>query len=92
MKKISIQIPENESLTVEKLFFKYNSLMNVLAFLSKENCDEKFLDKKIDEAVELNIQLEHNKTLYGEKYKPEGYNCLNYTYDFDNYQIIYEVE
>ena len=91
---IKVNIYPEESKKVEKLFFKYNALLNVLAYLN-DNCSySEFLDEKINEATEIYIELDKEKTFYSEKYKPESLKGMpfQYTFDFENNQLIYETE
>lgn len=93
MEKIKIRIPEEASKEVEFLFHKYNSLMSIISYLQENGkITEEQFDKKLDELTYLCIDLEKKKHQYGSQYKPENIgDTYNYTFDFDNHQIVYEV-
>lgn len=89
---LRISIPKEESNFVQEKFYKYNSLLAVLAYLN-DNCNSKeFIEQKLEQATENYIELEKAKNTCGKKYIPDGYKVLKYTFDFDNSQILYEAE
>ena len=64
--------------------------LDVLAYMNDNSSKyTEFLDKKVDEATELYIELEQAKDKYGTQYKPQG-DWQHYTFDFDNNAIVYE--
>lgn len=86
----SVPIKYEESIEVQRLFHKYNALLAVLAYMNDNSSKyTEFLDKKVDEATELYIELEQVKDKYGTQYRPQG-DWQHYTFDFDNNVIIYE--
>lgn len=87
MKK-AIDITQEESEKVERLFYQYNSYMSMLEFLAPSISDTAVYDKKWDEASELWIELDKAKTAIEAKYKPEG-NWDRYEFDFDNVQVVF---
>lgn len=87
MEKVQITAAEN-NLIMQK-FYYYNSLLNVLSYLCNNVNSIEIFDKKFDEAVHLNIELEQLKTQCGEKYRPDK-KYKSYTFDFDTCHIIYE--
>ena len=93
MKNITVEISPEESLLVERAFFEYNALNNILAFLSsQETCQQKYLDKYFQDAVEKNVELELLKTEITNKYRPVAKNqMMNYAFDFETNSIIFGV-
>ena len=87
--KVPISIEDNRE--VEFLFHKYNSLMSIVAYLQENGkMSEQAIDKKIDELVYLNIDLEKKKKICGEKYKPADIGPkYNYTFEFDYCELVY---
>lgn len=94
MKKIAVTIPEEVSREVELLFYKYNSLMNIIVFLEENNkIDEERLEKKIDDLTLIYAELEKKKEYYSSIYQGEIEGIpISYTFNFTEKQIIYEVE
>ena len=90
MKTVRIFVPSDEMINVEREFYTYQSLLNILAYLMNEN-NKNFFDKKIDDAIQIYIKLEKLKHEYSEKYKPQG-EIKNYVFDFQKSEIVYEVE
>ena len=87
--RVSISIEESEK--VENLFNRYNAYIAILEYLSRVgslNEENKFFDKKWDEAVKLYIQLEAEKTNIDSKYRPND-DFKNYHFDFINHQLVY---
>lgn len=93
MHKITVKILEEDSLLVEKHFFEYNSINNILSYLtSQDNCHVEYLDKYFQQAVEKNMELELYKREVSNKYSPNPNKMLMYSFDFDNNTIIYDIE
>lgn len=94
MKEIVVTIPEEVSREVELLFYKYNSLMNIIVFLEENNkIDEERLEKKIDDLTLIYAELEKKKEYYSSIYQSEIKGTpISYTFNFIEKQIIYEVE
>ena len=88
---IKVPIQHEESFEVEKLFYEYNALLDILAYLNNNSTNEAFIDRKLDKATELFIALEKAKEKYSNKYKPQDCNIAGYTFDFDERAIIYNV-
>lgn len=84
-----IQITEEESREVEKLFMTYNSYMSMLLYFAESNMDNTpTYNKKWDEASELWIKLDNLKRAIEKKYKPAG-DWDSYEFDFDNNQVVF---
>lgn len=90
MKTIRIPILHEEMSNIEREFYTYQGLLDILAYLLNEN-NKEFIDKKIEDSISIYIKLEKLKHQYGEKYKPEG-KIKGYTFDFQKVEIVYEVE
>jgi hypothetical protein len=91
--KVRVTISENDNLEVWRLFHKYNALLDIIAYLHEENSEySDFLNKKLDEAVYLYLDLENAKSKCNIKYRPEGKQCNNYTFDFENQEMVFEVQ
>ena len=84
----AIDITQEESDKVERLFYQYNSYMSMLEFLAPSISDTAVYDKKWNEASELWIKLDKAKTAIEAKYKPEG-NWDRYEFDFNNAQVVF---
>jgi len=85
-----ISITSNESEHIEKLFYKYNSYINMLEYFTNLPAmrDSVTYEKKWDEAVEINMELEKAKRAIEFKYKPEG-NWDGYEFDFNKSKVIF---
>ena len=92
MKVNSVKIGEIASNYIEKLFYEYNASLNILRFLmSQDDVKEENLKTYCDVSEEKYTTLEIGKKEISEKYKPDGINNYNYTFDFDNQSIIYSI-
>lgn len=90
---IVVKIDTEDNREVRMLFHKYNALLDVLAYIYKMS-DEKhsdFLERKIEEAVALHIELEAAKSKCENKYRPND-QCTSYSFNFINETMIFEVE
>ena len=85
-----VKISEEDNLAVQKLFMRYNAYCGILGYLSNYGSieTEKF-DKKWEEAVELQIELETLKDKMDKKYHPKEGTYQNYVFNFDNGEIVY---
>lgn len=85
-----IKISPEDNLEVWRLFHKYNAMLNILAYMNKDNDTySDYMEKKIDETVELSLQLEAAKSKCKMKYAPENGNYSTYTFDFENQELIF---
>jgi len=91
MKKY-VKVPQDEIRYVEQLQFEYNSEMNILTYLVKqEGVKEEYLDRHFARAKDKNMLLEVAKKEVSTKYLPQGIGeGYNYTIDFDSCTITYE--
>lgn len=88
---IRVKISEDDNVEVWRLFHKYNALLDIIAYLHEENSEySEFLEKKIDEAVYVYLDLENAKSKCNMKYRPEGKEYNNYKFDFENQEMIFE--
>ena len=93
MKVKTVNIGENASNYIEKLFYEYNASLNILRFLmSQDDVKPENLKIYCDTSEEKYTTLEIGKKEISGRYKPEGINNYNYTFDFDNHSIIYSWE
>ena len=91
MKKY-VKVPQDEIRYLEQLQFEYNSEMNILTYLVKqEGVKEEYLDRHFARAKDKNMLLEVAKKEVSTKYLPQGIGeGYNYTIDFDSCTITYE--
>lgn len=93
MKVNNVKISESASNYIERLFYEYNASLNILRFLMvQDDVKEENLKMYCDASEEKYTALEIGKKEISAKYKPDGINNYNYTFDFDNHSIIYSWE
>lgn len=93
MEKI-VEIPYNQSVYVERLFFEYNANCNLINYLmSQETVKKEILDEYVKENYRMYSELEIAKTRVSNEYFPEEFaeKEAGYTFDFDNNSIVYTV-
>ena len=85
-----IQITQEESQTVYKLFSTYNAYLNILGYLADRKTlnNTEVFDKKWDEAILLCRSLDETKANLEKKYKPEG-EWDHFEFNFETEQIIF---
>lgn len=84
-----IRIDEGISTYIEKLFFEYNSALNILRYLaSQEDVKQEYLDRYFEDAKNKGIELELAKNEVSKKYQPNG-SFSKYNFDFENCEIVY---
>ena len=91
MNKVIVNIPSEVSIYIQKLFYEYNTYLNILTHLVNECKSKDYFDEYMKDNIQKGVELEIAKSNVSNQYKPEG-NILNYSFDFDNETIIYEVE
>lgn len=84
-----IQIDEDLSIYVERLFFEHNAGLMILRYLASEkNVKQEYLDKYFEETKAIGIELELAKKEISNKYKPST-EFNNYYFDFETFEIVY---
>ena len=85
-----IKITEGLSNYVEKLYFEYNALQNILRYLSsQDDVKQEYLNRYFEEAKQKNMELELAKKEISDKYRPKYMHTCRYSFDFDNTEIVY---
>lgn len=87
-KRVKITIEESEK--VRNLHETYLSYMNVLQFFMNQTSvsNQEMLDKKWNEATEVNRALEQAQREIEKKYKPKGF-WQRFEFDFDNHEVVF---
>ena len=86
---VHVKISENDNLEVWRLFHKYHALLDILAYMNANSSYSDFMDKKVDEATQLYMELEAAKSKCKVKYAPNS--CYKtYVFDFENQELIFE--
>ena len=89
--EIKIKILPEESEQVENLFTRYTGYCNILGYLAKDgSLESDIFDKKWEEAIILNDQLEKLKRELDQKYRPDNMNFNSYYFNFKTYEMVYE--
>ena len=89
--EIRVKIRPEESDKVENLFTKFTGYCNILGFLAKDgSLESDIFDKKWEEAVILNDQLEKLKRELDQKYHPSNVTVNSYYFNFKTYEMVYE--
>ena len=90
-RKVTVQIPVEESEHVERLFFEHRAGQDNIAFLMKDkSINYSVLQEYIDVVEARYTELELTKQEIGDKYKPLGFEDYTFTFDFRNNSIVYE--
>lgn len=92
MKVEYVNIPENLSVEIERLFFEYNAALSVCRFLmSQEGINDEMMQKYLDSVECKWVELEMAKGLANKTY-PSIINANHYEFDFENHRIKYIAE
>ncbi len=88
----SVEIPYEDSVAVERLFYEWNSGRANIAFLMKDSeIDDKVLSKYIHTVDEKFAELEMLKRRLTKQYEPADLPADHeYEFDFDNHAIVYK--
>ena len=86
-----VQITPEESHKVELLYNQFTGYCNILGYLAQYgSINTNLFDKKWEEAVEINRELEALKAELDMKYHPQdGVEYKNYSFDFIQYLMVY---
>ena len=92
--EIQVNMTIEDSQAVEKPFVRFNAYCNILGYLAQYgSLDTALFDKKWEEAVQINIELEKVKLEMKEKYYPHDGNTYSYyEFDFDKKQLVYRTD
>lgn len=84
----SIRIPSDEIEQVERLFFDYNTTIEVLKYImSQSRPTKEGLSSYLTMAADLRWELEHVKAKVSDKYRPDF--AVSYAFDFPKKSIVY---
>lgn len=88
-----VQIETWESERVENLFIRFTGYCNILGFLARDgSLDTDLFDKKWEEAIVINNELEQLKLKMDQKYHPtDDVNYTSYSFDFKTHEMVYVV-
>ena len=92
--KTRVKIKQEDSELVERLFIEFQGDCNILGYLSNYGSfDEEFYDRKWEEAVQINHQLEEAKAAMDREYHPDdGQPYVMYEFDFSSGDMIYKYD
>jgi hypothetical protein len=83
--------PEDNSL-IERQFYEYNAARDIISYLMQQsNINEDYLQQYINIAEKRFIELEMNKNAVDKHYRPQDINPVNYQFDFEAEELVYEV-
>ena len=89
MEEKRVKINEKISTYVEKLYYEYNSYLDILRYLV-DNCKNKeFFEVYFAEARTKYAELEMAKSQVGIENAPADFTYTEYVFDFHNYEIVY---
>lgn len=88
-KELIIAIEAADSLYVEKLFYEYNAISNILQYLAAQDLNLERFDKYFQEAIKKNVELELAKREVSSKYAPSNFKINNYIFNFNSNSITY---
>ena len=84
-----IKITPEESRSVEILFNRFTGYCNILGYMANYgSLDTNLFDKKWEEAVNINNELEALKRELDTKYRPLGA-WSSYEFDFNTEEMVY---
>lgn len=91
--ELRVPIAHEDCVNVERLFYEYSGLRDIVGFLAeKPQVNKEILADYVRQVQELYAPLEKMKQLVDEKVRPDGINPISYTFDFENEELIYELE
>lgn len=77
---------------VERLFYEYNSSKDLVGYLMQQDkVNEEYLQQYINITERRFVELELTKEGMDRKYRPENIEPINYSFDFINEELVYEV-
>lgn len=88
MKQI-VNISTIENNKVYNLFYTHMAYMNILHyFMNNKITNETLFDRKWNEAIKIELELDEEKRKVEKKYKPEG-EWDRFEFDFDKCQVVF---
>lgn len=89
---VKVNIGEQDSVCVERLWYEYNAALGVLRYLmSQSDVLEKNLQLYSDSCEAKGVELELAKRAVSDRFKPDG-TVMNYSFNFDECTIEYNME
>ena len=91
---VEVPITQDESEEIEALYYIYKGYLDILDYLVGQcdlSPDNPTLNKKFEDAAALFVELERQKRITTEKYRPEG-EWPFYVFDFDRHTVVYSNE
>ena len=92
MEQIKVKIDHEDNLIIERGWYEYNAARDIIAYLMQQpNINEQYLQQYINIAEKRFVELEMHKQAADKRYRPEGINPVNYSFDFEEEVIIYDL-
>ena len=89
---VKVNIGEQDSTCVERLWYEYNAALSVLRYLmAQPDVLEKNLQLYADSCEAKGVELELTKRAVSDRFKPDGA-VMSYSFDFDECAIEYHME
>lgn len=93
MAQINVSMAHEDIELVERLFYEYNAAKDLVGYLMQQDkVNETYLQQYINITERRFAELEMHKDMMDRRYRPANINPTNYTFDFINEQLIYDVE
>ena len=93
MTQVNVKMAPEDISLIERLFYEYNASRDLVSYLMQQDrINENYLQQYINITEKRFVELEMHKDLMDRQYRPEGLDPVNYTFDFVNEQLIYDVE
>lgn len=90
---IRVKMEPNDIQLIERLFYEYNASKDLVGYLMQQDkVNEDYLQQYINITEKRFTELEMHKDMMDRQYRPEGINPVNYSFDFINEELVYEVE
>lgn len=93
MKQIRVKLAPEDNSLIEREFYQYNASRDIIAYLMQQDkVNEQYLQQYINITETRFTSLEMHKNAVDKAYRPEGIEPLNYSFDFEKEELVYEVE
>lgn len=93
MTQVNVKMAHEDIELIERLFYEYNAAKDLVGYLMQQDkVNETYLQQYINITERRFAELEMHKDMMDRQYRPADINPVNYTFDFINEQLVYDVE
>lgn len=93
MTQVKVPMEHADVELIERLFYEYTAARDLVGYLMQQDkVNETYLQQYINVTERRYTELEMYKDVMDRQYRPIDINPTNYTFDFINEQLVYDVE